>query len=50
VKTPPGRKIFFMFFFLDKKEPKNQGFRKMAKNYCIPLPKTSLKPVPGALI
>jgi hypothetical protein len=32
------------FFFLDKKETKNQGFRKKAKIFMVKLHRKSLKP------
>jgi hypothetical protein len=34
----------FLFFFLDKKEAKNQGFRKKAKIFTVTLQRKSLKP------
>jgi hypothetical protein len=35
-------KILFSFFLLDQKETKNQGCRKIAKIYCMPLRRISI--------
>jgi branched-subunit amino acid transport protein AzlD len=34
--------ILFPFFLLDQKETKNQGCRKIAKIYCMPLRRISI--------